>query len=529
MQSKIYLLETSEQMLHARTMPGPIVRWTAIGRPNRFAVDGGEVVNMMTGQITDRTSKQTVRVGLCGIGHQAYWPQFAGLEERLKGYVDRVQARIERPNVRVVNLGMIDTAMRSQEAGHRCRREDIDVLFLYMTTYALSNVVLPLVQRAGVPVIVLNLQPEDAIDYASFNKLKDRTAMTGEWLAYCSACPVPEIANVFRRARIPFQQVTGVLDNAETWQEIDEWLTAVQVRSELASARLGLLGHYYSGMLDIMTDVTLVSIVFGTHAELLEVDELSELCSEVAPEEVARRVDEFCKEFDVQPDCPPEELRRAARTSVGLDRFVARYDLDAMAYYYKGSGNAANEDTMSSIILGTSLLTARNIPVAGEYEVKNALAMKIMDCLGAGGSFTEYYAMDFKDDLVLMGHDGPGHIAIAEGKTKVRPLQVYHGKVGRGLSVEMSVKNGPVTLMSVLEDADSRFKLVVAEGECVPGDILEIGNTNSRYRFPLGAHGFVDAWCAQGPAHHCAVGVGHISSKLEKIAALIGIPLYRVC
>jgi L-arabinose isomerase len=282
-------------------------------------------------------------------------------------------------------------------------------------------------------------------------------------------------------------------------------------------------------MLDIMTDVTLVSIVFGIHIEILEVDELSALGREVAEVNVQRRVEDFMDVFDVQPDCPQEELRRAARTSVALDAFVARHDLDAMAYYYKGSGNAANEDTMSSIILGTSLLTARHIPVAGEYEVKNALAMKIMDSLGAGGSFTEYYAMDFNDDLVLMGHDGPGHIAISEGKTKVRPLTVYHGKVGHGLSVEMSVKHGPVTLLSVVEDADARFKLVVAEGECVAGAIMAIGNTNSRYRFPLGARGFVTAWNAQGPAHHCAVGVGHIAATLRKTAALMGIGFHQVC
>jgi L-arabinose isomerase len=200
-----------------------------------------------------------------------------------------------------------------------------------------------------------------------------------------------------------------------------------------------------------------------------------------------------------------------------------------LAYYYKGSGNAANEDTMSSIILGTSLLTARHIPVAGEYEVKNVLAMKMMDCLGTGGSFTEYYAMDFNDDLVLMGHDGPGHIAISQGKTKVRPLTVYHGKVGRGLSVEMSVKHGPVTLLSVVEDAEKGFKLLAAEGECVAGEILEIGNTNSRYRFPLGARGFVTAWNEQGPAHHCAVGVGHVASTLRKAAALMGIGFHQVC
>ncbi|MGP8251954.1 MAG: arabinose isomerase [Terracidiphilus sp.] len=474
-------------------------------------------------------SESVLRVGLCGVGLEAYWSQFAGLEERLKSYVAQMAARLRRPGVEVVDLGLIDSPSRSREAGHRFRREDIDVLFLYVTTYALSNTVLPLVQRAGVPIVAMNLQPEAAIDYHAFNQLKDRTAMTGEWLAFCNACPVPEIANLFARARIPFHQVTGVRSEAGTWREIEEWLAAARIKAALAEARLGLMGHYYSGMLDIITDVTLVSIALGTHIELLEVDELSALRAEASEAEIVRRLAEFDEAFDVQRDCAPEELRRAARTSVALDAFVRRHGLDALAYYYKGSGNAANEDTMSSIILGTSLLTARHVPVAGEYEVKNALAMKILDLIGAGGSFTEYYAMDLNDDLVLMGHDGPGHIAIAEGKTKVRPLEVYHGKVGRGLSVEMSVKYGPVTLLSVAEDADSRFKLVVAEGECVAGPILEIGNTNSRYRFPQGARRFVEAWNAQGPAHHCAVGVGHVAATLGKAAALVGLGFRQVC
>ena len=478
-------------------------------------------------------AKHPLRAGLCGIGLEAYWPQFEGLKSRLENYIATIASRLERPGVQIVNLGLIDSPQRAQSAGHQSRREDIDILFLYVTTYALSNTVLPLVQRAGVPVIVLNLQPEAAIDYAAFNQLSDRTSMTGEWLAYCAACPVPEIANVLTRAGIPFHQVTGVLPDSDsdssTWNKIEGWLAAARVRASLSTARLGLMGHYYSGMLDIMTDVTLVSIAFGTHVEIIEVDELSALNAQVVETEIDSRVADFRDLFDVQPDCPEKELRRAARTSVALDRFVANHDLDAMAYFYKGSGNAANEDTMSSIILGTSLLTARHIPVAGEYEVKNVIAMKIMDLLGAGGSFTEYYAMDFNDDLVLMGHDGPGHLAIAEGKAKVRPLKVYHGKVGRGVSVEMQVKHGPVTLLSVVEDAEKRFKLLVAEGESVAGPILEIGNTNSRYRFSIGAVGFVEAWNAQGPAHHCAIGVGHVAGTLEKVAALMGIGYCRVC
>jgi L-arabinose isomerase len=252
------------------------------------------------------------------------------------------------------------------------------------------------------------------------------------------------------------------------------------------------------------------------------------LRAEIGEPAIQERVREFRGEFDVQADCELKELERAARTSLALDAFVTQHDLSSLAYYYEGTGNAANLDTMSSIILGTSMLTARHIAVAGEYEVKNAIAMKIMDSFGAGGSFTEFYAVDDVEDLVLMGHDGPGHVAISEGKTKVRPLQVYHGKVGSGVSIEMSVKQGPITLLSVVEDAETGFKLLVAEGECVAGDILEIGNTNSRYRFAIGAREFLQQWNAEGPAHHCAVGVGHLAGRLKKLADLLEIHFRQV-
>jgi len=470
-----------------------------------------------------------LRAGLCGIGLDAYWEQFPALKQQLESYLERLAARLGRPGIDVIRLGLIDTPQRAREAGHECRRADIDVLFLYVTTYALSNTVLPIVQRAGVPVIVLNLQPSAAIDYAAFNQLPDRRSMTGYWLAYCNACPVPEIANVLKRAGIALHQVTGYLEDEPTWREIDEWLAAAQVRKVMAENRLGLLGHYYSGMLDVTTDITQVSITFGSHIEMLEVDELSAIRSQLSDSEIDRRVIAFHKEFDIRSDCSHDELRRAARTSLALDAYVERHQLNSLAYYYKGSGVLENEDTMSSIILGASLLTARHIPVVGEYEVKNAIAMKVMDALGAGGSFTEYYAIDFADDIVLMGHDGPGHIAIAEGKTKVRPLEVYHGKVGRGLSVEMSVKHGPVTLLSVIEDKQHGFALLAAEGASEPGPILEIGNTNSRYRFPIGARTFVERWNEYGPAHHCAVGMGHVASVLEKLARLLRIPSRQIC
>jgi L-arabinose isomerase len=318
-------------------------------------------------------------------------------------------------------------------------------------------------------------------------------------------------------------------DDPVCWNEIRGWIDAARVASVMSHNRLGLMGHYYNGMLDIATDITRQVATFGGHMEIVEVEELAVLRREVSSAQAETRVDEFRKTFDVQPDCSEHELIRAAKTSLALDQLVADKNLGSLAYYHMGSGCPELEDVISSVILGNSLLTARGIPVAGEYEVKNVQAMKILDSFGVGGSFTEYYAMDFADDVVLMGHDGPGHITIASGRTKVRPLGVYHGKVGSGLSVEMSVQHGPVTLLSVVEDRDGSIFFLAAEGQSVPGPILEIGNTNSRYRFPIGARGFVNDWNSHGPAHHCAVGIGHVIDRIEKLGKLLNVRTVRVC
>lgn len=476
--------------------------------------------------------QHTLKAGLFGIGLETYWEQFEGLKERLETNIKEVAGKLHNSDqgVEIINLGLIDSPQKAFEAGHRFRQSDVDIIFLYVTTYALSSTVLPVVQRAKVPVIILNLSPGPAINYEWFNNLDDRIKMTGEWLAYCSACPVPEIANVFKRAGIRFYQITGMLHNdKECWTEIMDWIEAAKVAHMMSHNRLGAMGHYYSGMLDIYTDLTQQVATFGGHIEIIEVDELSALRKSINTSVIKYRAGYFKEIFDIEPDCSSEELERAARTSLALDQLAQNYQLGSIAYYYKGTGNIENEDSMCSIILGSSLLTANGIPVAGEYEIKNAQAMKIMDSFGAGGSFTEYYAMDFNDDVVLMGHDGPGHIKIAEGKTKVRPLKVYHGKVGKGLSVEMTVKHGPVTCLSVIESANGKLAFLVAEGESVPGPVLKIGNTNSRYRFSVGAKNFANDWNSHGPAHHCAVGIGHIAQKIKKLGCLLGIETIQVC
>ncbi|SMC79951.1 L-fucose/L-arabinose isomerase family protein [Cellulophaga tyrosinoxydans] len=469
-----------------------------------------------------------IKVGLFGIGLDTYWPQFEGLLERLQGYQSQIADKMESFGVEVVNVGLVDSPVVAREKAEVLKKEDVDILFLYISTYALSSTVLPVVQKVKCPIIILNIQPVAAIDYESFNALGDRGKMTGEWLAHCQACSVPEFANVFNRAGIDYEFVTGYLGEQVVWDDIQDWIDATKVASIMQNNRLGVLGHYYSGMLDVYSDLTKQSSAFGTHIEILEMCEVKKYRDAVTQVEVDEKLNEFRRTFEVLEACEEEELVRAAKTSIALDKLVEHHDLGSLAYYYEGETANEYENIVTSVIVGNTLLTGKNVPVAGEYEIKNAQAMKIMDAFGVGGSFSEFYAMDFNDDIVMLGHDGPAHFAIAEGNVQLVPLPVYHGKPGKGLSIQMTVKHGPVTLLSVVEGKDDVF-LLVAEGESVEGPVLYIGNTNSRYRFSIGARAFMNEWSKQGPSHHCAIGVGHIANKIEKLGNILNLRVVRIC
>lgn len=467
-------------------------------------------------------------IGLFGIGLDTYWDQFDNLLENLKKYQQEIKEKISLPGIKIVDAGLVDNPSKALETAELFRKNGVELIFLYVSTYALSSTVLPVAHRVGVPVIILNLQPVPALNYASFNKLGDRGKMTGVWLEHCQACSVPEIASVFNLANIKYDIITGHLKDDNAWDEIYEWIDACRVKSALGNHRMGILGHYYGGMLDVYTDLTKQSAVFGTHFEMLEMCELKKFRDEASDSDIGHKIIEFHSFFDVVPECEAYELDRAARTSVALDKLVKKHRLESLAYYYEGTDGNEYENIATSVIPGNTLLTGNNIPVAGECEVKNAQAMKIMSEFQAGGSFSEFYLMDFEDDIIFLGHDGPAHPAISEGKVKLVPLPVYHGKPGKGLSIQMSVKNGPVTLLSVVHGKNGIF-LLTAEAESVPGPVLEIGNTNSRYKFSIPAKDFIKNWSMQGPAHHCAIGLGHLSSRIEKLGKLIGIEVVSIC
>ena len=478
----------------------------------------------------DPVNTKKTRIGLYGIGLDTYWSQFEGLRDRLEGYQQQIAERISKTHngIELINTGIVDNPVKAREAGALLAEQGVEAVFLYISTYALSSTVLPVVQQLKVPVIVLSLQPSNAIDYTAFNAIGDRGKMTGEWLAYCQACSAPEIAAVFNRTGLDYHLITGTLSDEASWQEIDDWIRAIRTADRLRQSRIGVMGHYYGGMMDVYSDMTQLAAVFGNHFEIIEITALNQLRRKVSDLQVREKRQQFSRDFSIDPACPEADLTRSAKTAVALENLVTANQLGAMAYYFDGSGDAEYEEIITSIIPGNTLLTMHGVPVAGEYEIKNVLAMKIMDLLDAGGSFSEFYALDLNDDIVILGHDGPGHARIAEDKVRLVPLPVFHGKPGKGISIQMRVKNGPVTLLSVVQDGNGRVRLLAAEGESVPGPVLDIGNTNSRYRFSIGAKEFLKEWSMQGPAHHMAIGVGHQGPVLEKLAALLGIEYIQI-
>jgi L-arabinose isomerase len=464
-------------------------------------------------------SSQSV-IGLVAGGLGAYWPQFPDLLPQLKQSARIVSDRIKGFNASVVDVGFISDAREADVAAEQLREAGCDLIIMFLTTYMTASMVLPIAQRTKADVLVLNLQPTESMDHATFD--------TGQWLAYCGACPLPEVANTFERSGIAFRSVSGYLADERAWTKIERFVQACGVRKVLQTGRHGLMGHLYPGMLDVSTDLTLIPAQFGGHVEVLEYDDLRVRVNQVNDADVASLTVLVREVFELDESVAPEELEWGVRVAIGLEKLVADFGLDSLAYYHRGLEDELHERIAAGMILGASLLTASHVPACGEYELRASLAMLILDRFGAGGSFTELQALNFSDNVVEMGHDGPAHLAISQRRPLLRGLGVFHGKRGHGVSVEFDVAHGPVTAFGITQMRDGRFRFVVSEGEVVAGPLLQIGNTTSRVDFGRNPGEWCDDWAASAVAHHWALGIGHRASDLRTLSELLGVEFVTV-
>lgn len=480
-----------------------------------------------------------LRIGMYSAGLKTYWNQFEGLHDRLIGYGKFIESKLSAYG-EVFNFGLVDDEFAGREAGEWLNSKNVDIVFCHSATYFTSSSVLPVHQICKAPVIVLNLQPA-----AEMNYLK---TTTGEWLAHCVACPVPEICNAFNRANIECTVINGLLGLEETpeisvadevtcdrpeakraWKEIYEWLRAAQVKKTLMHSRFGFLGNNYSGMLDMYSDFTMLQAQTGIHVELLEMCDFDRNVQKVTDADVEKKKQQIAEFFTISGNSPSdpiakkpteEQLDWSARIAAAQEKMTEEYKLNALSYYYHGSDNYY-EELQSGFIVGHSLLTANHIPCAGEGDIKTALAMKICDILGTGGSFCEIVATDYNKGTIILGHDGPFHISIAGEKPVLRGMGIYHGKRGSGVSVEAQVKEGDVTMLGITQTGDGKLKMIISEGEARNYQTLMIGNTQTHIKFADTPDDYMDKWFCEAPTHHLAMSIGKNASLFKKVAVLM--------
>jgi L-arabinose isomerase len=473
----------------------------------------------------ERRKPRTARVGIFGVGYHVYWNQFPGLLDELRNKFEVLGEKVGATGVVVENLGIIDKAQDAYALLPRIKAADLDLLFCDMVTYATSATFAAIVRSVDIPIVLVALQPRAAMDYAR--------ATTHMQLANDDFCSVPEFLGVAIRMgkRAPDVILGTLYDDAEADAAIRDWCDIAMALHDVKRARIGHFGHPIENMLDMQTDQTALTAAFGCHVVQTEADDLLRLSRDVTEAEIHRKCEEIRELFDTpDPGADPlttkltsEHLHKAARVAATLDRFVDHHQLDGLAYYYEGEPGSELRDIVTNLIVGNSLLTAAGFPMCGESDLKTCLAMLLMDRVDIGGSFAEFHPVDFREGFVLVGHDGPHHINIADGKPVLRSLLKYHGKPGSGASVEFRIKEGPITMLSIGVKADGKFKFVLAEGESVRGPIPATGNTNTRGFFKPDVRTFLKRWVSEGPTHHFALGIGHRAETLRRIADVIGI------
>lgn len=476
-------------------------------------------------KMIERKHKRYAKVALFAVAHATYWNQFEGLYESLTGYHTRLARKISENGVEVVNFGIVDSSEKAYETAEKIKAAGVDVIFCNMITYATSSVFAPIMRTADVPVVAVALQPLSGLDYSK--------ASTFMQLENDNICSVPEFTGVaVRLGKKVADIIIGTLEGDDEADAcIAKWCDIAKVLHALRDARIGLMGHTMEAMYDMHADPTAMSAAFGLHVPLLEVDDLLEVYDEVTDEEIAEKMTIIDREFDMpEPKSDPvtakltdSDKRQAAKSAAALDRFVEKYNLTGLAYYYEGRDGSPHRTVASTLIVGNSILNAQGIPMCGEYDLKTCIAMLIMDRLDIGGSFAELHPFDFREDFILVGHDGPHHLRIAEGKPVLRSLKKYHGKPGSGASVEFKIKEGPITMLSITQTADGKPKFVIGEGMSKQGAIPPTGNTNTRAFFKPTTKEFIKKWVMAGPTHHCALGTGHHADTLAKIADSLGI------
>ena len=464
-------------------------------------------------------SKVRAKVGLLTAGHRYYWKQYPGLKERSTAMAESFREMIGEWGD-VVAPEMVDSEETSRQAGHVFRQEKVDMVFVFPVGYTPAMNMLPALMHLDVPLRIVNAHSDATYDYP--------TADTAEYLFHEGVCCVPELAGTLTHLNKPFRVRTGTFSDPRLRSELRADVEGSAAATFFKRMNVGLIGQVYPQMGDMPIDEHRLMRATGKMLVRPEVEEIENAYNRVSEDELEDMYCHFRKVYQVDETVSNDDLRFSAQTAVAFDEIIHKYDIFAYGFYWWGERELVTQLRAQSG-LAVSRLTAMGRPGVTEGDVKSAMAMKILDLLDGGGMFVEFFSMDFKDEFLLMGHDGPSNVNMAVSRPRLKHLDTHHGKSGHGLGIDFEVQQGTVTLLNLTQfAAGDSFKLIYTIAEFVPGSTLRIGNPNCRVKVNRPIHEFMDLWCRQGPSHHIAMGTGDHSAALETFAEAMQFPIVRV-
>lgn len=459
------------------------------------------------------------RIGLLPAGHLIYWSQFPGLKEMGLNMYDEACEHLGKFGD-IISPGLVDTKEKAFEAGKFFHKENIDILLVFPLGYTTGIVVVPCARQLDVPIRILNAHKDSSYDF--------KTADTAAYLYHEGPCCIPEYSAGLVNMGKKFRIRTGHFGQERFWDEVRADCIGAAAARAFGSMNVGLIGTTYPGMVDMPIDEHRLLKAIGKLLVRPEVEEIEEAFHRVTQKQLQDMYRQFRKIYDVDETVTDEHMKFSAQLAVAYEEVILKYDIYAFGYYWWGEKELITQLRAQSN-LAVSRLAAMGRPGVTEGDVRTAMAMKILDLLGAGGMFVEFFAIDFDEDIFLMGHDGPSNINMSEGKPRLQHLEVQHGKTGHGLGIDFDVPKGPVTLLNLSQfDAGETFKLIYSIAEVVPGDILKIGNPNCRVKVKKPISQFFEEWCQQAPPHHIALGLGDHGEEIEAFAEAMNFEVVQI-
>jgi L-arabinose isomerase len=430
---------------------------------------------------------------------------------------------------RIVSTGFFEYEPEAVKAASLLRKEGVDVVILIELAYQKGLIPMRALLELDVPVIVWNTQlVAEFGENADFDMIMVNSGMAG----------LSEVTSSLVRSKKKFFVVSGHIDDGKAFEEIGEYVAAAKALARLRNSKVGIIGHPYEGMTDLMQDDYALMDTFGTTVWPIDHDEVAEAFAALKDGDAKKLIErERAKGRTVNVD--DAMMLRSARLALALEGVVKQNALDAVAEF----DQVWLPDSRIGVIpfFGTSLMVENHVPFTCEADVLRAMAMLVLEEIAGHSTFLEHYILDYKRNLAFDSHDGHGNPALADPKHGVQivPTIYYGGVNGFGASFNYSYRPGEFTLFSIGNIGDGKFRFIASEGRNVEMKPRDISAPQAFFQWGGGRGASVDPpgdldvpgdircfatkWLHAAASHHHTGAYGRLGGVLGKAAAMAGV------